>query len=287
MKNISKTSPGSDKSPLLIIIIIVASVFAFSGISIAFIDLERYQVELNSASYVSSILSFSGILLFVAALISQRQEYKLQLKEFKKSSEAQQKTSDELEAQKTLLIQQNTHSLIFQMIGNFNDFKLRNGLYGLLTKMAPIYQDMLANRWELTFDSPNSQEEKNIEFALAIKIDITDHLLKDHRYPMFKKFVYMAYNVLFFIDENKKTINEKHFKALFFSQLNDNESIFLYLANLIDEPGEPMYTNLFWGHYKTVEIIEFVRRSNPSNIIFKELDPQVLTTEFQNLKQSD
>lgn len=281
---------SSTKSPILIIVISLSVILAVTGLSITFLDLENLKfessVQLNNASYVSALLSFSGVLLFVASLISQREEYKLQLKEFEKSAEAQQKTSVELGEQKALLIKQNTQTQIFQVIELFNNFKSMNGIYNVLQKIAPKYQDLMFNSWEEINISENSKTDKNVEFAHQVKNIVSTILTSEVHYPLIRKYNFIVYNLLQFIDENDTIINERFFKSLLFSQLNDKESIFISLANLIDSPGEPVYNNFDWGYYKTMELIKFFKTANPNSNSFSEIDPLILTTEFQKLKQS-
>lgn len=269
----------------LITIMIFAGLLLLTGITIAFISLSKLKLEFNNSGYVSAIFSLSGVLLYFAALMYQIKEYKLQVEELKKSVEAQTKSSNALDEQKRILLEQNANSLIFGMIDNFNSFKERNTTHFITNGIVEYYKDIFAIRWQNNLTELKvDRNQLNIEFASGIKDLFASTIVGRDEFIDFKRYVQFVYNILYLIDQNKPNMTRDNFTPFFFSQLSTNETISIYLANLVDF-GMPYYNNLQWDYYKTVEIVDVIKKSTMVYTDYENIDCNLLTAEFNKLKQ--
>lgn len=272
---------------LVRLIIIIASIFATLGILIAFINLDKFGIKIINDGFVSALFSLSGIILYFTALMYQIKEYKLQVTELKKSVEAQTKSSEALDEQKKLLLEQNSNSLIFGMIESFNAFKERNKTQQIVDTLTDFYIMIFAQRWH-----NNSQElqlnknELNIKFADEIKEIVSDTIEKHDLYYDCKKFIQFIYNILYIIDINKPNMTRDNFTPFFLNQLNTKEMVLIYLSNLVDI-GMPFYGRLPWSDHSTKEIIDMIKTYDKVKIDFKEIDINVLTKRFKEIKQHE
>lgn len=255
------------------------------GIFIAFFDLERICIKIKNDGYVVGLFSLSGIILYFAALMYQIKEYKLQVIELRKSVEAQTKSSEALDEQKNILLEQNINSLIFGLIDNFNNFKVKNSTQESIYKLAKNYQDLFALNWTNNLNNKKfNKDELNVEFASGIKKILNKTISGMEEYTIFKRYIYMTYNIFHIIDESKFKVPHTYFKPYFLTQFDTNEIFMLYLSNLVDS-DMPSYTKLFWGHQTTQEITDFIAKNDRYNIDKTNFDISILTNEFNKLKQ--
>jgi hypothetical protein len=256
------------------------------GIFFAFVDLEGLNIHIKNSGYVGAVFSLSGVLLYFTALMYQIKEYQLQVKELTKSVEAQTKSSKTLDEQKELLLEQNTNALIFGMIDSFNKFKERNKIDEVSASLVDHYQNKFSYEWQVLVKKQQlNHSELNIEFASRISNILERTLFMQKGYRVFIKFIQFAYNILYLIDQSSKMVGKNYFTAFFFSQLNTNETIMLYLSNIAGS-SMPIYDNLHWGQKETKEIVAFVKSWNSLNVDYSEMDIEILTREFNRLKQN-
>lgn len=266
-------------------IMIIALMLIPVGILISFVDLGRICINSKNDGYVGSIFALSGVFLYFSALMYQIKEYKLQVKELKKSVKAQTNSSIALEEQKKVLIEQNLNNLIFGMIDRYNDFKERNDTYKIVDELTVFYRNVFAERWKSDFSIRQaSPEQINIDFALEIKNILNDTIQTHNSYPTFKRYIQIAYNILYIIDINKDNFTKDHFTSFFFSQLGVNESVMLYLSNLVDL-GMPLYSDLNWNFTTTEYITDLLRKKEGRMRGFDLIDQRILTEQFNKLKQ--
>lgn len=268
-------------------LIVFSFILVGFGLVLAFVDLESFGVNNNNHGFVSAIFSLSGIILFFTALIYQIKEYSLQVIELKKSVEAQTKSSEALDEQKRLLLEQNSNSLIFGMIESFNAFKERNKTQQVVDELTDFYISIFAQCWQ-----NNSKElrlnkhELNIKFADDIKEIFNDTIKRHELYHDCETLIQFMYNILYIIDINKPNMTRDNFTPFFFNQLNTKEMVLMYLSNLVDF-GMPFYGNLSWTQHTTTKIVDMVKTYNQVQIDYKEIDISVLTQRFRELKQSE
>lgn len=265
-------------------IIGIAFILMILAIVIAFVDLKQIHIKETNDGYVSGIFSLVGILLYFTALMYQIKEYKLQVDELKKSVLAQTKSSEALDEQKRILIEQNINSLIFGMIQHFNDFKQRNETQVVIDDLVNFYQGTFALQWKNNLDLRLNKSELNEKFAMDIKGIFSRTISKHKSFSIFHRYIQFIYNILYIIDQNKSNLSKDYFTPLFHSQLNVNETVILYLSNLVDI-GMPFYDNLHWSYNTSEEIVNTIINYNEINIDFSEIDIEVLTKQFQELKQ--
>lgn len=271
---------------LLNIFIVIAFILILFGFIIAFIDLTRFDIRINNDGYVGAILSLAGIILFFTALMYQIKEYHMQAEELKKSVKAQTKSSEALDEQKRLLIEQNTNTLIFGMINGFNDFKERNNTQEIINEIVDYYKLVFALKWKKNLKNKGlNKKELNERFANDIKETFSESIIKHEYYSLLKRYIQFIYNIFFLIDINKKNISRDNFTPFFYSQLNSNETIILYLSNLMDS-DMPKYENLHWGHYSTKEIVDKIKEITGQGIDYEDIDCNILTQKFKELKQN-
>ncbi len=270
---------------VLKVIFVSALVLVIIGIVIAFIDLQIFCINIRNDGYVGAIFSLAGILLYFTALMYQIKEYQLQVKELRKSVQAQTKSSEALDEQKRIFLEQNTNSLIFGMIDSFNNFSERNKIQSWIDQLIDYYQSEFFQHWNNLKKLQLNPEELNQKFATDIKDIFTKTIIERENYPLIRKYVQFAYNILSLIDTNIKHLSKDNFTPFFLSQLNPNEAILLFLSNLAD-PVMPYYDNLSWSYYNTKEITDMILNYNLQRADFKELDNKILTTEFIKLKQN-
>jgi hypothetical protein len=267
-----------------LVLVSAAVIFIIIGFVFFFIDLNLLGIKKDNSEYVSAFFSLSGVLFFVSALLYQIKEYKLQVEELKKSVEAQTKSSEALDEQKKILLEQNVNSIIFGMIDNFNLFKERNQSQKVINDWYNSLDPLLLIRWrELSYRHKLNDSEFNIQFAKDIKELVTKSLLNRDYYNTLRKYVQFAYNILYLIDVNLSNITRDIFTPFFLNQLNSREITLIYFTNLVDH-GMPIYTNLKWDYYTTVEIMDILNsQSVPED--FKKIDCNILVNEFNNLRQ--
>ncbi len=268
------------------IILILAGLLLLVGIIIAFINLNKLKLESNNSGYVSAIFALSGVLFYFAALMYQIKEYKLQVEELKKSVEAQTKSSEALDEQKRILLEQNSNSLIFGMINSFHLFNERNKMHFIINSLFDYYPKVFALRLQSIVQQRLSHEELNMKFAQGIQELFSKTIVAREEYTEFKRYIQFVYNILYLIDQNKSNMTKDNFTPFFFSQLNTKETVFIYLANLVDS-GLPFYNNLHWSYYTTSDIINMIKNNKKVYTDFDQLDLNILTTEFQKLKHNN
>jgi hypothetical protein len=268
-------------------IIILAFAMIAIGIRFAFIDLQSININTKNDGYVGAIFSLSGILFFFAALMFQIKEYKLQVDELQKSVLAQTKSSEALDEQKSILLEQNSNNLLFGMISSFHDFKKRNETQIIITRLAEAYMNRFAVIWQQNIKELRlNAKELNEKFAVDIKEVLENSIIQETNFPLFKKYVQFAYNIFHLIDEKNKNKTMDIFTPFFMNQFNTYEIVMLYLSNL-ENPNMPRYGNLYWGYYNTKEIFDLLKKMWAHEIDFKDLDYYVLTEAFNKLKQND
>lgn len=272
---------------LLRTLITISFILVAFGVLIAFVNLDRFCVKISNDGFVSAIFSLSGIILFFTALLYQIKEYSLQVIELKKSVEAQTKSSTALDEQKRLLLEQNSNSLIFGMIESFNAFKDRNKTQQVVNSLTDFYIMIFAQRWENNRQELRlNKNELNIKFADDIKGIVSDTIEKHELYYDCKKFIQFVYNILYIIDINKPNMTRDNFTPFFFNQLNTKEMVLIYLSNLVDI-GMPFYGNLQWSYHSSKEIVDTIKTYDKVKIDFKEIDINVLTERFKEIKQHE
>lgn len=270
----------------LIFLIVTAFILVFIGIWLSFIDLSSLNIKIENDGYVSAIFSLAGILLFFTALMYQIKEFKIQVAELEKSVKAQSKSSEALEEQKKLLLEQNANSLIFGMIQSFNSFKERNGMQKMTSDLIDFYIPLFALRWNNNLTGLKlNKEELNQRYAQDIKSIFSTTLLKHPLYYDLKKFVQFFYNIMYIIDQNKVNFPKDIYSPFLFNHLNSNEVILIYLSNLIDS-GMPLYGNLHWSIHTTKELMDMIKKYEKIKIDFDDLDYLELTNTFVQIKQS-
>lgn len=273
------------KEALVKILIGAAFFLIIVGISFAFLDLKCLGIVNNNDGYVTAIFSLSGVLLFFSALMYQIKEYRLQITELKESVKAQTKSSETLDEQKLILIEQNINNLIFGMINNFNDFRAKRNIQKDIEKLIEFYQRVFALRWQNNLEELRFNHEKlNEKFATDIKSIFSETIEMHEEFSNIKQFVQFIYNIFHIIDENKTNLSKDYFTSFMHIQLNANESIILYLSNLVDFRMPP-YNNLNWVVPQTEKITNLIKSYKEQKIDFKELDNRLLTEFFNELKQ--
>lgn len=216
----------------------------------------------------------------------QIKEYRLQVEELKKSVEAQTKSSQELEAQKKILMEQNTNNMLFGMIESFNAFKSRNETDQVISVLIGSCKDEFTKAYiEIRVASKISKDELNTLFANRIKETFSQIIVRQKYYLIFKKYIQFIYNILTLIDRNKEQMTGDIFTPFLLSQLNTNETILLYLSNLVAPPDMPYYGNLNWNYFTTKDIIEMIKGENTIKLDYDDIDYALMTKYFKELKQ--
>lgn len=255
------------------ILIICASLSIVFGVLISILNIEQFGVVLKNDGYTSSLFSLAGIFLFAAALI-------YQIKELQLSVKAQTKSSEILEEQKQVLLEQNIHNLILGMINSFNDFRDKNNIRSINDNFAELYQRTLALIWQSNLEIPRlNHKDLNVRFANDIIKLFSSTILKHENFDLFKKYVHFAYNILFIIDENEKHIKSNYFTSFLHVQLSTNDSIMLSIANL-EQSNLPVYENLNWGHQAVDNILNLVKSYPEQKIDFSDLDHKIIREEL-------
>jgi hypothetical protein len=274
------------KEGFIKILIAFAIILIILGFLVAFLDLQVVKIEIKNDGYVAALFSLAGVFLFGSALMYQIKEYKLQLTEFKKSVEAQTKSSEALEEQKQILIEQNINNLIFGMINNFNDFRDKNKIQKAIDEVLEKEQCYYALRWENNQKELRlNRDELNRKFAGDIKSMLTHTIGSYDQYPLLKQYIQFIYNIFFIIDQNKPHLSKDYFTSFLHIQLTKHEKIFLCLANLVDSKM-PQYDSLYWGLYETETITNWIKAcKHGQHIDYKEIDNHVLTDQFKLIKQ--
>ncbi len=255
------------------------------GIIFAFVNLQTLHINIKNSGFVGAIFSLSGVLLYFTALMYQIKEYQLQVEELRKTVEAQTKSSVALDEQRKILLEQNTNSLIFGMIDNFNSFKQKINIEELSQGLIGYIQPKFYSLYNELTKEDIDKKDFNIRFARGIKEVFEKMVNKSGEFKALKKYMQFAYNVLYLIDQRSKILGEDIFTAFFFSQIGTNETILLYLSNL-SVKGMPIYDNLHWGIYDTKEIVDMIKQYNSISCDYSMLNLEILTEEFNKIKQS-
>lgn len=268
------------------ILIGIAGLLILLGISIAFIDLKVICVDIKNDGYVAALFSLSGVILFFSALMYQIKEYKLQMTELKESVKAQTKSSEALDEQKRILIEQNINNLIFGMIASFNDFRGKNEVKKEIDFILEKEQFYYALRWESNQKELRlNSEELNMKFAQDIKSMLTHTIHSYDQFPLLRQYIQFIHNIFFIIDQNRVNLSKDYFTSFLHVQLTKHEKIFLYLSNLVDS-NMPQYDNLYWGFYETETITNWIKSCEHGKYInYKEMDNHILTRQFNLIKQ--
>lgn len=263
-----------------------AGLLILLGISIAFIDLKVVCVDIKNDGYVAAIFSLSGVILFFSALMYQIKEYKLQMTELKESVKAQTKSSEALDEQKRILIEQNINNLIFGMIASFNDFRDKNEVKKEIDFILEKEQFYYALRWESNQKELRlNQEELNMKFAEDIKSMLTHTIHSYDQFPLLRQYLQFIYNIFFIIDQNRANLSKDYFTSFLHVQLTKHEKVFLYISNLVDS-NMPQYNNLYWGFYETETITNWIKSCEHGKYInYQEMDNHILTRQFNLIKQ--
>lgn len=263
----------------------VAFLLIVIGIAFAFLDLNNFGIVNNNDGFVTAIFSLSGVLLFFSALMYQIKEYRLQIDELKESVKAQTKSSEALDEQKRILIEQNINNLVFGMINSFNDFRNKNKVQTAIEEILENEQSYYAMRWENNQNELRlNHDELNRQFASDIKIMLTYTIDSYAQFPLLRQYIQFIYNIFFIIDENRAYLSKDYFTSFLHIQLTTNEKIILYLSNLVNTKM-PQYENLYWGFYDTQAITNWIKSyEHGKHIDYKELDNHILTEQFNLIK---
>lgn len=274
------------KAGLIKILISIAILLVVMGFSLAFLDSQWVKIEIKNDGYVAALFSLAGVLLFGSALMYQIKEYKLQLTEFKKSTEAQARSSEALEEQKRILIEQNINTLIFGMINIFNDFRNKNKVQKVIDAILEKEQSYYALRWENNRKELRmNHEEVNRKFGSDIKEMFTHTIYSYEQFPLLRQYIQFIYNIFSIIDQNRSHLSKDYFTSFLYVQLTMHEKIFLYLSNLVDSKM-PQYDNLYWGFYETETITNWIKSYEHGQYIdYEEMDNHILTEQFNLIKQ--
>ena len=274
----------SDMKRIIGLTIFFSVIFIITGITLPFIELDGF-IKIKNDGYVSAIFSLSGVFLYFAALMYQIKEYRLQVEELKKSVEAQTKSSEALEEQKRILLEQNTNNLIFGMIESFNKFKSVNNINESINEVIYDFQTVIINYLPPDLNPiTDKQQDFNKSIALLVKHRFEVFIVQNKNYLLLKKYVQFIYNILSLIESNKSNLSNDNFTPFFYSQLNTNETILLYLSNLVETPNMPFYNNLKWDYYITKEIIEKLK-SKKTILCHESIDITKMTACFNELRQ--
>lgn len=269
---------------ILITIVSIAGFFILIGIIFFFINLNSLRINTDNSEYVSALFSLSGVLILFAALLFQSKEYRLQVIELKKSVQAQTKSSEALDEQKKILLEQNINNILFGMIDSFNLFKERHKSQLIIDKWHNECYSVFIILWkDLSYNHKLDKENFNIQFARGVKELVSKILVSNMYHYELKKYVQFAYNILYLIDVNLSNISRNIFTPFFLSQLNSKEIALIYLSNLVDHEM-PLYSNLKWDYHTTKEIIDMIESKNHPNDLQK-LDCNIIMEEFNKLRQ--
>lgn len=276
------------KDILLKILIGFAILLIIIGIVFAFVDLKVIKIDIKNDGYVAALFSLSGVLFFCSALMYQIKEYKLQVTELQKSVEAQTKSSEALDEQKRILLEQNVNNLIFGMISNFNDFRERNKIIGIIDEILEHEQGYFALRWENNQKELRlNQKELNEQFAVDVKSLFSETIISFDQFPLIKQYIQFIYNIFYIIDENRANLTKDYFTSFVYIQLTNSEKLILLLSNLVDS-NMPQYDHLYWGNYETESIMNWIKQyKNGQHIDYKNMDRHILTETFNLIKQHD
>lgn len=259
---------------VFIIILIVAIGFLLLGMFHLFsgnVLAENY----HTPEYIAAFFSISGVLFFCAALLYQIAEYKLQVKELRKSVIAQTKASEAMEEQRKLMQEQNANTLIFNMIESFSRFKSATEHKDSVIGFYKSYALALASDLKPLI-SKASQEDISKTIALVIKNRLIT-IKQDNEFHKLRRFVQFTYNTLYFLEQMKSPERKDWFTPLVYSMLSREELILIHLMNLVDF-GVPFYANLEWHYQTTTELIEMINlpelfvRSNATIELVNELN---------------
>ena len=270
----------------LITLFILAVICIIIGLVFPFFNCGLLSNKYDNSEYISALFSLASVILFFAALMYQLREYKKQNAELTKSIQAQIKSSEALDEQKRILLEQNTNSLIFGMIDSFNLFRERNKTQIIIDKLAIYYQEIFALLWQNKLkELQSNHKELNIQFAKNVKELFSKTIVTHEDYWGFKRYIYFVYNIFELIDQNKSNMDRDNFTPFFHCQLNTNETFLIYLANLVNNGQMPYCNKIQWTNLTTEEFIDFIKKSTFVNTDYSEIDYGILTDQFINLKQ--
>lgn len=261
---------------LLVLIITAALIFVIIGLVYPFYDFGWLKDKYDTIDHVSAFFSLASVLLFVAALIFQSREYRLQVEELKKSVEAQTKASAALEEQKAILLEQRDHSLIFNMIQSFNENKGKSEMQDAIDRCYNRYISYYVE-YSKKIHSDLDEKVETLKLAKYIK-DSISYIHTDDEYFIVRRYVIFAHNLFYLVDQ--KNLSEKSFTPFIHNQLSKKEILVLYLAALVDY-GMGVYDNLEWNFHIASEFIYTIEGSLENNFF----NPLILTEELNRLRR--
>ena len=266
--------------PLVTALIVLAIVSFVAGVVIISIS-EKGFINDN---LVGPFFALAGVFIVGAALHYQSSEYKVQLEEFKNSVKALEKTSSALEAQKNLLLKQNTDQLLFNVIENFTQFKNRKEINGSIiaffNRFYPKFGDYYHNR-EFILSNKDSKEPVKLSSKIIIAANNTFQDFRNREHV--KNYLIFAFNVYSLIDKTEIIESKKWFTPFFFNQFTPEEVLIIYLSRFFENTGllnEP----LKWNYETVKQLLEIISRSD-SSFDIKSVDINALIQDLNNFQQ--
>ncbi|MEQ9166890.1 MAG: hypothetical protein RLO12_11570 [Fulvivirga sp.] len=268
------------------IIYILAPILLVTGLLIGFLELDKIGLKQQNDGYVTAIFSLTAVLLYFAALMYQIKEYKLQIVELRKSVKAQTISSKAQEEQKQILLEQSFTNLIFSLMADFKTFKKERDIHKVLTDIKEYFQGGFAIIWrDLTKEKRLNKEELHEKFAQEINLHFSNEIFKQKEIKVFQQYLQFCFNILYIIDENKKNLTKDYYTSTFFVQLTEEEILFVALSDLV-KFGLPPYQKIDWKYQYTEILTKWIEESNEQFIDLTELDKNILTNKFTEMKKA-
>lgn len=274
------------ENKLITLLLFLSMISLGIGLYLLFVKSENLYLNSNNDGFVSAFFSLTGVFAFFSALYYQIKEYKNQLQEMKLSVEAQTKSSEALNGQNSIMIRQNSMNSAFALIDYLNEFKKNNSVKNNIDEPLSIIQDACYLKWKhLDFINNANKEQVYSDFSCYILNIVNDVFSSCKQHFYISRLVTMAYNVLYFIDQNGETLDQKYFKALFLSQLNTEETVLIRLSNFI-QFGFGQYDNLEWDYHCTSETINWLLKFESHNHIYTGvIEISEFTNRFEKFRQ--
>ena len=244
------------------ILLIAAAFFVVIGLVYPFVNLGRLPQAYVGPEHISSLFSLAGVFLFVAALIYQMREYRLQVDELKKTAQAQEDTSRALNEQKEILIEQTSNTFVFNVVEAFVRYKNQPEVQSAILKCYENYITTFRIFHQQQLERVGiSKAEATKEFANYIHKTFHSTIKDRDEFYTIKNFVQHAYNVLYLIDKKRGSGMQDWFTPYFHNQLLKRERLVLYLTT-IGYLDMPLVKNLYWNYHVAKEFIGAVQHAN-------------------------
>lgn len=267
------------KKPILAVLVLLAFISIACGITISACSENNFF----DSNFLAACFSLAGVFLFFGALVYQIQEFELQRTIFEETMKAQKKTSEELEKQKEILLQQSTEQFLFNYITNYNNFKNRVEVQNKIE----VFNLLLFDKMKNTYDYHNMTMSYDKLYGEGCLANFLIHASKgefnDDKSGTLKSFIEFTYNIFDKIAELENKDVKKWGKVFLYNQLSSYEVFLIYFSQYFDNLN--LTNEIFeWKNSTVYQLVGYLSKTN-ENFKKDKIDISKLIDDLNDFKR--